>query len=219
MSSTWSSGLVGDSIQTSLVFGVMIASNAAGIRFVGVTRVQAPRLEDAFEQAKRAAVKIGRRRDFIARAKQGREDGCAGCQAGRECQTAFAFLERRQARFECGSRWIAAARVFVTFVLPRPGLRIGRRRVDRNNGCAGGRVGLLAGVDGAGGEAGFLIGHGDSVLLTIELFASCEESPLSPAKPGKRGLVAAPRSGLCAALFQRRLISCFQIEWNQPRAL
>ena len=70
MSRICKSGLVGVSIQTSLVVGVMICVEPGGDGIVGVAGDEAPRLEDAFEQAEGAAVEIGRGRDFVAGPKQ-----------------------------------------------------------------------------------------------------------------------------------------------------
>ena len=52
MSRICSSGFVGVSIQTSLVFGVMIASKPGGRGIVGVAGRQPPRLEDLSSRRK-----------------------------------------------------------------------------------------------------------------------------------------------------------------------
>ena len=85
MSTICSSGLVGVSIQTSLVAGVMDRAKARGAGILGVARDEAPGLEDALEQPVRAAVEVGRGDDFVAGPEQ-REHGGGGRQARGERQ-------------------------------------------------------------------------------------------------------------------------------------
>ena len=56
------------------------------------------------------------------------------------------------------------ARIFVALVHARALLHVGRGRVDRHHHRAGGRIGLLPGMDAAGGEV-------EPVRLVIGLFA------------------------------------------------
>ena len=60
-----------------------------------------------------------------------------------------AALERGQVFFERRARRIRDAGVFVTLVLADLLLRVGRSEIDRHIDGAGGRVGLLTGVNGA----------------------------------------------------------------------
>ena len=153
MSRICRSGLVGVSIQTSFVFGVMIACEAGRRRVVGVAGGEAPRLEDLVEQAEGAAVQVGRGGDLVAGLQQRAEHRRRRRQAGGERQAALAAFQRREARFEGRARRVAAAGVLVALVLAGRGLGVGGGGVDRHDGRAGGRVGVLAGVDGPGGEA------------------------------------------------------------------
>ena len=160
MSTIWSSGLVGVSIQTSLVAGPDDCGETLGAGVVGVARDQSPGLENALEQPERAAVEVGRGGDLVA-GPQGREHGRGRRQARGEGQRPLAPFQCRQARFQGGPRRIAAAGVLVALVLARGFLRERRRGVDRHDGRAGGRVGVLAGVDRAGRESvsGLVGGH------------------------------------------------------------
>src|SRR5262249_23705492 len=118
----------------------------------GIASSQAPLLEDAFEEPIRAAVQIGRRSHFSA----GLEDGEARgrCRQSRgERQAALAAFERGQASFQGGPRRVAATRILVSFVLAGRFLGIRGGCVDRNNGGPGGRISVLASVNGERGEA------------------------------------------------------------------
>ena len=57
---------------------------------------------------------------------------------------------------------VVGARVLVTPVVPHSLLDIGGGLVDRCHDGAGGRIGLLSGVNAAGGK--MLVGHGNSSL-------------------------------------------------------
>jgi len=62
-------------------------------------------------------------------------------------------FERRDVLLEGGTRAVLHPRVLVALVDPELVVDVGRGGVDRDGDGAGRRVGLLAGVDGAGGKA------------------------------------------------------------------
>src|SRR6266545_1690309 len=99
----------------------------------GVARHQAPRLEDPFQQAKRAAVEIGGRRHLIAGPQQ-RKHRRRRRQPRRERQAAFAAFQGSQARLQGGARRVAGTRILVALVNARRLLRIGAGGVDRHDG-------------------------------------------------------------------------------------
>src|SRR5205807_276724 len=76
--------------------------------------------------------------------------------AAGEGETEAAIVQRRQACLEGSAGRVGRARVVVALVHPDFGLRVGAGLVDGHDDRAGGRIGLLADVDGAGGET---VGH------------------------------------------------------------
>src|SRR5206468_3182178 len=62
--------------------------------------------------------------------------------------------ERGQVPLQGEARGVVRAGVLVALVMAERLLRIGRGLIDRHDDRAGGGVGLLPGVDGAGAEAG-----------------------------------------------------------------
>ena len=120
-----------------------------GAWIVGVASNQAPRLEDTFQDAEGAAVKVRGGGDFIAGLELG-EHRVGGGETGRERQAALAAFEGGEAGFQGGARRVAAARIFVALVLAGSGLRVGRSGVDRHHRGAGRRVGVLPGVNRVG---------------------------------------------------------------------
>ena len=64
-----------------------------------------------------------------------------------------AALDRREVGFERRARRVLRARVLEALVLAERVLHVGRRLEDRRDDRAGGRIGLLAGVDANGGES------------------------------------------------------------------
>src|SRR5262249_28403830 len=129
----------------------------APTRLIGVPCVQTPRLEHLVEKTERSAVEIGRRRDLVARAQEGGEDRRRSSQSRREGEPAFAPFQSGKACLQRSPRRIAAARVFVPLVLADCRLSVSRSRVDGDDRGPCGRVRVLAGVNGTGGETGFLI--------------------------------------------------------------
>ena len=127
MSRICSSGLVGVSIQTSFVFGVMIVANPAGGGVVGVRGVQAPGLEDPFEQAEGAAVEVGGGGDFVAGPEQAANTAVVAARPEANARPRSPLFERGEARLQRRARRVAAARVLVALVLAGGGLRVGAR--------------------------------------------------------------------------------------------
>src|SRR5262249_44315240 len=115
-------------------------------------------------QTIRAAVQIGGSHDLIARFERGQHGRRRG-QSGSEGQPALAAFQRGQTRFQGRPRRIAAARVFVALVLAERGLRVGGSRIDRDHRGPGGRVRVLAGVNGPRRKA--LLVHASSLVFFV----------------------------------------------------
>ena len=76
-------------------------------------------------------------------------------------------LERRQARLQGRSGWIARPAVLVTLMPANFGLSEGRRLVDRGHNGSGRRVRRLPGVDGEGLEAQFSMPEVSALLIAL----------------------------------------------------
>src|SRR6266851_7257649 len=145
MSTTRSSGLVGDSSHTSLLHGVEV-------RGVDCGEGQPEPLHHLVEQPERAAVHVLHVDDVVARLEE-QHQRRLGAEARRECQAVLRILERGEIFLERRSRGVAAARVLEALVLADALLREGGCQVDRLHDRAGRGVGSLADMDGPGGEA------------------------------------------------------------------
>src|SRR5438105_105971 len=66
-----------------------------------------------------------------------------------------AAFESRQINFQASAGGVRDASIFVSFMFADFFLNVRGCRVNRNGDCAGGWVGLLAGMNGLGGEAKF----------------------------------------------------------------
>ena len=161
-----SSGLVGVSTQTSFVRPGRIA--CADRVDVGDRRravLEPPDLLDLVEQPERAAVRVVGDHHVVAGAAGGADEGVLGGQPGGEREAALALLQRRDVALEGGAGGVGRAAVLVAAAQPADAvLLVGRGRVDRRDHRAGHRVGLVAGMDGAGLETGLvpvlLLAHG-----------------------------------------------------------
>src|SRR5207302_10712722 len=78
-------------------------------------------------------------------------------ESGSERKPARAAFKIGDAFFVSGPGRIDRARIIVALVFARTFLDVGRRQVNRRHDRAGGRVGLLASVNGAGGEVVLLL--------------------------------------------------------------
>jgi hypothetical protein len=108
-------------------------------------------LAHPLEQAARAAVEVIDRDDVRA-VVEAFERGRNGRKAGREGESHTAAFEIGDAALERHARGILGARVVVALVHARTLLHVSGRGVNRHHDGAGGRIGLLSGVDAAGGE-------------------------------------------------------------------
>ena len=101
----------------------------------------------------------------VAGPGQPAQDRVLGGEAAGEREAALPLLERRERALERGAGRVGAAAVLVAAAQPADAvLLVGAGRVDGRDHRAGGRVGLVAGMDGAGLEAGLaamVLGHAD----------------------------------------------------------
>ena len=87
-------------------------------------------------------------------------DRADGGHAAGEYRRGDAAFQRGEVLLQPRARGIAGARVVVAFGLAQLFLRVGRCRKDGRSDSAGGRIGVVADVDGASGKAGsVLLGH------------------------------------------------------------
>ena len=112
----------------------------------------AERRAHALEQPAACRRRGRRRRRCARRASSSVEHGRDRGQPGGEGEAGRAAFEIGDAALEGHAGRVLRARVFVALVDARALLRVGRGGVDRHHHRAGGRVGLLAGMDAAGGE-------------------------------------------------------------------
>ena len=108
--------------------------------------------QDLVEQAERAAIDILAADDVIAGAEQ-LHDRVEAAHAAREGEAVPAALQRRDVPFQRFTRGILSARVLVPLVDAEPVLDVGGREVHRRHDGARERLGTLAGVNAAGGDA------------------------------------------------------------------
>jgi hypothetical protein len=130
--------------------------NLVGVRERNIREPQtcAP-TADALEQPPRAAIEIVQRHDMRS-AVEDFEHGGRSRHAGGKRETIGARFQRGDAAFVGPSCRIVGARVIKPLVHTRALLRVSRRRVDRRNHRARGRIGRLAGMNGKRAE---LVGH------------------------------------------------------------
>ena len=141
-----SSGLPGVSIHNSLVRGVMARSSAArSVESTSVTSMP-DAVDHLVQQPIGAAVDIGAGHDVIAWLKQHVTQWWRPCPRQRPARRSR--LRARPASLEGLARGIAAARIVELAPLAGPRLHEGRGQMNRRHDRAGGRVGLLADVDG-----------------------------------------------------------------------
>ena len=117
--------------------------------------LDAPRHVQPTDQAVGAAVHVVPHHHAGARAECGPEQGVLGGEAGGERVRGHAPVEVGEQRLQGVPRRVAGAGVLVA--VPHAAdavLHVGGRQVDRRDDRAGGAVGVLAGVDGAGAELG-----------------------------------------------------------------
>ena len=113
------------------------------------------------------------------------DEGVLGGQAGGEREAALPVLDRRQRALERGAGRVGGAAVLVAAAQPAHAvLLVGRRREDRRDHRAGGRVRLVARMDGAGLEAG-LVG----MLLAHVADPTQRAGWHGPGRLGGRGVV------------------------------
>ena len=152
MSTTLSSGFVGDSTQTMRVrASSSSASPSLSVVHGRELEVVALGLVDLREDPVGAAVDVVHGHDPVARREQV-EHGRDRAHAGREREPVSGALERGEALLERGARGIGRARVVEALVDADLLLHVGRGLVDRHDDRARGRVGLLPDVDRAGLE-------------------------------------------------------------------
>ena len=121
---------------------------------------------DPLHQAVGAAVDVVTRHDVVTGAKQ-LERRVEGGEPGAEGEAERPALEARDVPLERLARGVLGAGVFVALVPAQPLLDIGGGLVDRRHDGAGHRVGPLARVHGAGGEAVIAVGREDLRHLPI----------------------------------------------------
>jgi hypothetical protein len=136
---------------------------------VGGAVLETPTLRDLVEEPEGAAVRVVGDHGVVAGAGEPPQDGVLGRQAAGEREPALPFLQRRERALERGPRRVGAAAVLVAAAQPTDAvLLVGARRVDGRDHRAGGRVGLVAGMDGAGlepGLAAMVLSHPTSVVV------------------------------------------------------
>ena len=140
---------------------------AQGVDVAEVDRgvLHAPRREHLVDQPERAAVGVVREHDVVAGGQEHPQQHVAGPHPGAERVGVPAALEGGEALLQRGAGGVGAARVLVA-TGPQPAHAVlgeGGRQVQRCDHRAGGRVGLLPGVDGPGGEALGKIAHDSTV--------------------------------------------------------
>src|SRR4029078_1004020 len=109
-------------------------------------------LEHLVEDPERSSVDVVRADDVVARVEE--VDQAVGPREARgEGGAEPCTFQRGEAALQGSTRWVLRPAVFVPLVLAGTGLNVGRREVDRRHDRAGGRVRLLAGVEGEGGDA------------------------------------------------------------------
>ena len=161
---------------------------------------QAPARQDLVDEPVRAAVEVVRQHDVVARrADRGETAWVAAMPRGE--RRGVAALELASAcSSACGSGW-RPARTRSSRRSRRPRLGVGRGLVDRRDDRAVVRVGLEAGVDGAGGEALAVLGSpwcsSGQGLQQVGAGQDAGGAPVArrPAGPGGRPRAARPPRG------------------------
>ena len=151
MSTMFSSGFVGDSIQTMRVFSSRCSREVRRTRPPARSRTVALRLVDLREHPVDAAVDVGDQDDALAGIDEV-HDRRRRAEARRERDAVVGALERREALLQRRPRRVRDARVVVALVHADRLLHVRRRLVDRRRHRARRRIGLLAVVDRAGLE-------------------------------------------------------------------
>ena len=122
-------------------------------------------LAHVLEQPVAAPVQIVHGDDVRARIQKLEQRGARGHAGGKRepCGTAFEVRHRRLQRV---ARGVARARVLVALVHAGTGLHVSGGRIDRRHHRSGQRVGVLAAMDDAGGEAlpGTVVAHSNLPL-------------------------------------------------------
>ncbi len=108
--------------------------------------------EHGRDQAEGAAVCVIAHEHVLAGAQHA-QDGVFGCEPRGERHAGLRLFERGQGTLERGSGGVAGAGVLVALVFADALLGEGRGLEDRHGDRAGDRLGLLADMDGPGGEA------------------------------------------------------------------
>ena len=133
MSRICSSGLVGVSIQTSFVFGVMIVAKPAGDGVVGVAGDEPPRLEDAFEQAEGAAVQVGGGDHLVAGPQQRASTAVVAARPEAKARPRSPPSSAARHVSRAVRVGLPLRRVLVALVLAGRRLGVGRGGVDRHD--------------------------------------------------------------------------------------
>ena len=139
------------------------------IRGIDVGEFHSEICQDLVEQTGHASVKIIAANHVVAGLVHGADGVDRRHAAGKDTRSDSAF-EHRQILFQAGAGGIGNARVFVALVLAQFLLNVGGSRVDRNRYRAGFGVGILAGMNGFGGEAWLLV-FGHRRMLSVFGFA------------------------------------------------
>ncbi len=150
MSAMLSSGLLGVSHHNTLVFGRIAARTASRSDEVHRSVLDAPPAEHIVHQSERAAVRIARHDDVVARRAQRAQNAILGRQPARERQPARATLERRHAFLERGPRRVARPAVLPPVARAADGVLLVRRHLkDRRDDGPRACVGRLTRVNRA----------------------------------------------------------------------
>ncbi len=153
---------------------------------VDVGEVQVVSPQHPLEQPERAAVGVVGHHDVVARL-EARGDGADGGHAGGKREAGAPGLEGGDVGLERRARRVLRARVFVALVLAERILDVGRRLVDRRDDGAGGRVGLLPGVDAERGEVrGSVEFHVVTISLSLVVTDPSGEVVVVPRAAGFR---------------------------------
>ncbi len=139
------------------------------VRSVDVGEFHSEICQDLVEKAGHAPVKIVAANHVIAGLVHG-ADGVDRRHAAGEDTRGDAAFEHRQIFFQASAGGIGNAGVFVSFVLAEFLLDVGGGRIDGSRNRAGFWVGILAGVNGLGGETWlFVLGHGVAFSFQLQL--------------------------------------------------
>ena len=132
------------------------------VAHVDDAEADAPRAQDAGDEAMRAAVHVAAEEHLVAGAQHRPQQGVFGGEPRREREAVRAALDRGELPLQRGARRIAAAAVLVAAAkTPDPVLDERRREVHGRDDGARRGIELLSGVDGEAREStgGVLGGH------------------------------------------------------------